>query len=364
MNKLIVLAGGGSGGHITPGIAIAESLVKQGCDVMWIGAEGGLESELVPREGITYKSNGMKRVSGGLLPVVRRGFGAVVSVPAVLKMFNERKPDAVFGLGGYASVPTLVAARIKGIPYFLLELNAIPGSVTRWFASKAKCVFSNFSEARDYLSKRAFFVKTGVPLRSKIVGELAREHTRDLGKGECLLVLGGSQGARALNKAIVAAYPQLQLEFPGFRLIHITGKLDYDAAKQFYSGKPNCEVYAYTDQMADIYRCSTVALTRAGAVTLAELALAGVPSVVVPLPTAADNHQAANAEVLRAKSAVKVLNEKHLTSAKLIEELKSISHDPAEREDMTNAMKAVAKPDAADCVAKELIERISSGSKR
>ncbi len=355
----IVLAGGGSGGHITPGLALASVLAERGARLLWIGARGGLESEVVPAAGIPYEESGMKRVSTGVARTVRRLVSALGAVPAARRMLRSFGADAVVGLGGYASVPVLMAARLSGVPSYLVEANAIPGAVTRRFAASASAVFSNFACARDYLPKRVLFHHTGIPIRPELAEKLASRRPPPLGGPERLLVLGGSQGARALNKAVVGALPSLELEFPGLSVVHITGRLDYEALAAFYRSRPNAEVHPFLEDMTPAYLGSTVALTRAGAVSLAELSLAGIPSVVVPLPHSADDHQTANARFYAERGAAVLLPQSKLTPSSLIREMVELLHDREKRIAVSTAFRSLARPDAARAVADLLLDSIA-----
>jgi UDP-N-acetylglucosamine--N-acetylmuramyl-(pentapeptide) pyrophosphoryl-undecaprenol N-acetylglucosamine transferase len=356
----IALTAGGTGGHIMPGIALAKEFSTRDCEMIWIGAEGGLESDVVPRNGIAFHSCGMKRISGGLLPLVRRGFGALAAIPKSSSILKSFKPDAVIGLGGYASVPTLAACRLKGIPYFLLEQNAFPGRVTRNFASSAKRVFGQFAEATERLSSEVKFEHTGTPLRDSISGKFSDSFTRDFAHGEVLLVLGGSQGSRALNATMAEAISTFELEFPGFRVIHITGKDDFESVHSAYKSRANCDVFAFRDDMHEVYAKSTVALTRAGAVTLAELAVAGLPAVIVPFPQAADNHQRANAEVFRRAGAARIVQQRELNAKRLIAEFKDLCQNPQTRSDCAAKMRSLAKPNASSVICNSVLEFLDS----
>ncbi|MFA4985743.1 MAG: undecaprenyldiphospho-muramoylpentapeptide beta-N-acetylglucosaminyltransferase [Candidatus Brocadiia bacterium] len=355
MSYRMILTAGGTGGHIMPGIALGKYIQSKGCEVLWIGAEGGLESETVPKAGIEYRSCGMKRVSGGILPFIRRGFSALAALPKTNSIIKAFKPDAVVGMGGYASVPTLTLSYFKGIPYFLLEQNAIPGSVTRRFAGGSKRVFAQFAEARDYLPKKTLFEHSGTPLRESFLRRFPGFLERNYAHGEVLLVLGGSQGSRALNKAMVECLPVFELEFPGFRVIHLTGNDDFAEVSESYKGRAGHEVHAFCDNMDEIYARSTVALTRAGAVTLAELALAALPAIIVPFPQAADNHQRANAEVYRRAGAARVIQQRELSARKLVNEFKELCHDTEKRSSAALKMRDSAKPEATQTVGDSLI---------
>ncbi|GAB4164419.1 MAG: undecaprenyldiphospho-muramoylpentapeptide beta-N-acetylglucosaminyltransferase [Planctomycetota bacterium] len=346
--KRVVLTGGGTGGHIMPGISLAECLASRGVEVLWIGSEGGMEREIVTKRGIRYEDSGMKRVSSGLFRGPRRAVMALAALPSARSKLRAFAADAVIGLGGYASVPTLLAARFCRIPYFLLEQNAIPGKVSRWFAPKAKRVYSQFVEARNYFAKRVVFEHTGSPVRREIIEHLRGASAQDPGKGDVVLVLGGSQGSKSVNKIFRESLPSLELEFPGLRVHHVAGAQDYDETVAAYSGRVGHKVYSFCNEMHVLLSEATVAVARAGAVTLAELAIAGIPAVLIPYPYAADNHQAANAEVYRRAGAAKVIGPSEFNATKLITSMRELLHDPVAREKAIAAMKSFGRPNAAE----------------
>ena len=347
MTKRVVIAGGGTGGHIMPGLALAEEFRSRDVEIMWIGAEGGLESDLVPKAGFNYQSNGMKRISSGPLRTFRKGIDAYLCASKVAKELSGFKADAVIGLGGYASVPSLIAAYRRSIPFFLLEQNVIPGKVTRWYAKKAKTVFSQFSEAREYLPKKTLFKHTGSPVRRSIIEAIRNSTDNRLQKDETMLVLGGSQGSRAINNVVCESLPELELDFPGLKIFHIAGKLDFENVKKSYENKVGHKLFEFCNDMGKIYTHTTFAVARAGAVSLAELSMVGIPVILIPYPYAADNHQAANARAYGREHAAVVIHQSKLTSTKFCEVVSQILHDPTERKSLCDNILKFARPDAA-----------------
>ncbi len=356
MTLRVILTGGGTGGHIMPGVSLADELTRAGCAVLWVGAADGMEASIVPSRGIEFKPSGMSKVSSGVLRSPRRAMGAMFAVPNARAVIRNFKPNAVVGLGGYASVPMLLAARLTGTRYFLLEQNVIPGKVSRWFAPRAACVFSQFAEARDYFAKRTLFRHTGSPVRRELLEKLASTNDRKPGRSEVLLVLGGSQGSRAINRAVCEAVASLELELPGLRILHIAGKSEYEEVKPAYEGRPGHQVFDFCNSMQDLYSQATIAVARSGAVTLAELAVAGIPSVLVPYPHAADDHQMANAKVFCDRGAARLLPQNELTASRLIKDLCGLLHDNEGRKRAVEAARALAMPHAAPEIVKCLVE--------
>ena len=344
MTKKIVIAGGGTGGHI---LALAEEFRSRGAEILWIGAENGLESSLVPQSGFNYVSNGMKRISSGFFRTIRKGIDSYFCASKVVKLYRKFEPDAVIGLGGYAAVPSLVAANRESISYYLLEQHVIPGKVTRWSAKNAKTVFSQFYQAREYLPKKTLFEHTGSPIRKSVIESISNSKDTRLRKDEAMLVLGGSQGSRAINNAVCESLPQLELDLPGLRILHISGKLDFENVKKNYEGKVSHKVFDFCSNMGEVYSNTTVAIARAGAVSLAELSIVGIPVILIPYPFAADNHQAANAEVYRREHAAVVIKQRDLNVTNFCRVVSHILHDPTERKSLCDNILKFARPDAA-----------------
>jgi len=342
----LLLAGGGTGGHLFPAIALAEQLRSedpQG-EVLFVGTERGLEARMLPDLGWMLETIEMSGWAG-------RGFIARVKVLGQLlkslgqsrKILRNFDPDVVVGVGGYASVPVLLAAKTLGIPYVVHEQNAWPGLANRLLGLWAKRVCLSFDEA-DRAFHRSATVLTGNPVRA------AMETCPNIDDERlCLLVFGGSQGARALNRAVVAALPLL-VEWRGkLEIIHQSGEQDYEETLQGYrnNGWQDMEVMPFIKDMTGAYARSTLIVCRAGATTLAELTACGRPAILVPYPHAAAGHQSTNARALAAKGAAMTLEEADLTPERLASLISGLLHDRTSIKTMASAAKGLARRGAA-----------------
>jgi len=342
----LLLAGGGTGGHLFPAIALAEQFKAeepQG-EVLFVGTERGLEARMLPELGWTLETIEMSGWAG-------RGFVARFKVLGQLlkslsqsrKILRSFNPDVVVGVGGYASVPVLLAAKILKIPYLVHEQNAWPGLANRLLGCWAKRVCLSFDEA-DRAFHRSATVLTGNPVR------VAMETCPALnGDKPCLLVFGGSQGAVAINRTIVAALPLLDEWRGKLEIIHQTGEQDYEKTVQGYRDNnwPEMEVTPFIKDMADAYARSTLIVCRAGATTLAELTACGRPAILVPYPHAAAGHQSTNARAMTAKGAAMTMEETDLTPERLASLINGLLHDRTSIKTMAAAAKGLARRGAA-----------------
>ena len=342
----LLLAGGGTGGHLFPAIALAEQLKYEEpqSEVLFVGTEKGLEARMLPELGWSLQTIEMSGWAGlgffARLKVLGRLVKRFMQSRAILQEF---KPDVVVGVGGYASVPALLAAKTLGIPYLVHEQNAWPGLANRLLGHWAKRVCLSFDEA-DRAFHRSATVLTGNPVRS------AMESCPNIPEDKlCLLVFGGSQGARAINRAIVAALPHLSEWQDKVEIVHQSGQLDYEETVRGYkeNGWPKADVKPFIKDMAKAYADSTLIVCRAGATTLAELTACGRPAILVPYPHAAAGHQSGNAQALAAKGAAMVMEEADMTSERLAKLIGGLLHDRASLLSMAAAAKGLARRGAA-----------------
>ncbi len=342
----LLLAGGGTGGHLFPAIALAEQFKSeepQG-EVLFVGTERGLEARMLPELGWKLETIEMSGWAG-------RGFIARFRVLGQLfkslgqsrKILQNFGPDVVVGVGGYASVPALLAAKTLKIPYLVHEQNAWPGLANRLLGYWAKRVCLSFDEA-DRAFHRSATVLTGNPVR------VAMEKCPGLNDEKtCLLVFGGSQGAIAINRAIVAALPLLGEWRGKLEIIHQTGEQDYAETVQGYRDNnwPEMEVTPFIKDMAGAYARSTLIVCRAGATTLAELTACGRPAILVPYPHAAAGHQSTNARAMAAKGAAMTMEETDLTPERLATLINGLLHDRTSIKTMAAAARGLARRGAA-----------------
>lgn len=355
--ETFLFAGGGTGGHLFPGLAVAEELRERrpGCRIVFVGSERPIEAEILAQAGEEHVPLPI-RSSADLKSRPWRFFvDNLTAVRAAGRLLREHRPRAVLGLGGFASFPLLLQAQWQGVPMLLLEQNAIPGRVTRWQARQARAVCLTFPESAQRL-RGAACQDTGNPVRQSIA-RLAQSQGEL--EGRVLLVLGGSQGAESLNQAVcswVAAHREL---LAGWTIWHQTGPRQQAeiAAEYARLGIP-AEVSPFWTDLPERYAAAGLVISRAGATTIAELLCAGKPMVLLPYPHAADDHQRANAASLVQAGAAEVVE--HATDAedtvrRLAAVLTPLLGDPDRRRRLADAARALARPNAAQTVVDLLL---------
>jgi UDP-N-acetylglucosamine--N-acetylmuramyl-(pentapeptide) pyrophosphoryl-undecaprenol N-acetylglucosamine transferase len=361
MARTILIAAGGTGGHLFPGIAVADELVRRepATRVVFVGTPRGLESRLVPSAGYGLEmlpirplnAVGPRRLALGLLALP---WAMVRALALVVRL----RPAAVLGIGGYAGGPVTLLAALLGVRTVILEPNARPGftnRVLRPFVRRAACAYE---EARAYFGKKG--VVTGNPVRSGFAQLPRREHRHPL----ALLAFGGSQGSKALNQAVVAALPRL----PGpdrLRIVHQTGPWMRDEVAGAYEavGRGD-EVVAFLDDMEDRMAAADLVISRSGATTCAELTVAGRAAVLVPFARAADDHQRTNAKALEDAGAARMIEERDLTGETLAREVTALVDEPSRIASMEEAARGLGRPDAAARVADLVLGDVPAGADR
>jgi len=361
MSDLILFAGGGTGGHLFPGIAIAEELQRRDptTRVLFVGSERGIERQIMAGHRFPH-------VALPLSPLRHfwrrpgqffwRNWRAVVRARRIIL---EDRPRAVVGLGGLTSAPLVWAAHRAGVPVLLLEQNAIPGRATRWLAPCARLICVAFPECLEHLPTDVPVLPCGNPVRSEIC-QLAHDSTGPA--TQTILVLGGSQGAESLNAAVVEMVCGHPESLADWTVVHQTGPRHVESVRTAYAQAGQRHVVTeFLPDVAEQYRRADIVISRAGATTLSELACAGKPMVLVPYPHAADNHQQANAEVfVRHGAAAIVLQAESSTStaANLWSALEPWLTDAALRHTIGAAARGLARPDAADRIVRLLLETL------
>ena len=357
----LLIAGGGTGGHLYPGMAVAEEVVRRGGQVLFVGTARGLEARAVPAAGYALELlevSGLKRV--GLMAVLRGLLRLPNAFFRSLSILRRFRPDAVLGVGGYASGPVVLAAALWGYPTAIQEQNSVPGVTNRILSRLVRVVMVAFDEARRFFPAR----KTetiGNPVRGKLVTTLAAG-SADPNVAPRILVVGGSQGARAVNDLVLAAVEVLARSGSLPALVHQTGPSDGDRCNERYRAMgvaARIEVRPFIDDMATAYHRASLVIARAGALTLAELAIAGRPAILIPLPTATDDHQSKNAARFAAANAAIVLNQRTATGAELAQLLSGLLADSGRRQAMAAAMRSLARPKAAADVVDRLEKLMS-----
>ncbi len=352
----VVIAGGGTGGHLYPGVAVARELLRRdpGTRIAFAGTARGLETTIVPREGFALdliRSAGLKGKS------VRALLTGLTLVPLGLidswRLLSRRRPHVVIGVGGYSSGPVVLTAALRGIPTLVLEQNAVPGLTNRLLARWVRAAAVTFEESRQFFGEKAFV--TGNPVRPAFLDAAPADAGPRSGAPR-LLVVGGSQGARAVNAAMVAAAAELQRRTPAVEIVHQTGPRDLETVRAGYAAAGvSARVEAFLDPVVDEMRAASLLVCRAGATTLAELAAIGRPAVLVPFPAATDDHQRKNGQVLADAGAAVLMDERDLTGARLADTVSRLLEAPAELARMGRAMQAFARPDAATRIADRVL---------
>jgi UDP-N-acetylglucosamine--N-acetylmuramyl-(pentapeptide) pyrophosphoryl-undecaprenol N-acetylglucosamine transferase len=342
-----ILAGGGTGGHVIPALAIAHELRARYCaEVIFVGTARGIENRLVPAAGYKLKLievGGLNRVS--LATRLKTLTALPRAVWASAKILDEFRPDVVIGVGGYASGPAMLAAGMKGIPTVVFEPNVIPGFANRIVAPLASVAAVHFEKTCRYFLKCEV---TGVPVRRAFFNVPPRE----LGQRPTLLLFGGSQGAHALNVALTGALAELQARIPRIHIIHQTGEKDYTAcAAEYLKAGVSAEVSPFIDDMPAAFTAADVIVCRSGASTVAEVTAAAKPAIFVPLPTAADDHQRKNAETLARGGAAILVSEKDFTPEKLAALVTELFGDRTRLQKMSAAARSMSHEDAAGHIA-------------
>jgi UDP-N-acetylglucosamine--N-acetylmuramyl-(pentapeptide) pyrophosphoryl-undecaprenol N-acetylglucosamine transferase len=354
----VLIAGGGTGGHVIPALAIARELkARYQAEILFVGTARGIENRLVPAAGfglMRVKVGALKNV--GLVTRLRTLFdlpAAVLQARKIIKVFG---PDVVIGVGGYASGPAMAAAILGRIPTLAFEPNYVPGfankAVGRWVSAAAV----HFEQTKRFFRNPQVI---GVPVRQ----EFFSLSSRPAGSTPTLLVFGGSQGAHAINEAVTGAAPEVLRQIPGLRIIHQTGERDYNDVRTAYERAGiKAEMSAFIDNMPQVFAESDLLVCRSGASTVAEVMAAGKPAIFVPFPQAADDHQRRNAEAIAQAGAALLIPQSELTPAKLAELITELLRDPAKLREMSEKARTLSHHDAAGRAARMAAELAGSTS--
>jgi UDP-N-acetylglucosamine--N-acetylmuramyl-(pentapeptide) pyrophosphoryl-undecaprenol N-acetylglucosamine transferase len=352
----VMIAGGGTGGHVFPALAVAAELRRRdpAGEVLFVGSEKGLETRVVPQAGYrlrTLPAAGLKGVS------LRRKLRSLALLPRSLwasrGLLREFCPNAVLGVGGYASGPATLAAALAGRPTVLFEPNAQPGLANRLLRPFVRRAAVTHEETVARFGSKA--TRTGSPVRAEFFRVPPKEHQQPF----TLFVFGGSQGALAINRAVVDALDLLLASEVSLRFVHQSGERDHDAVRVAYARREiRAEVLPFIHDMPARLAQADLAICRAGASTVAELSAAGRAAILIPYPRATDNHQLRNAEVLARAGAARLLPQAELSGERLGREILGLLERPQQLRDMAGAARRLAVPDAAARIA-ELIESVA-----
>lgn len=359
----VLIAAGGTGGHIYPGIAVAQEIMRRDSQsqVRFVGTARGLETKLVPKAGfelMLIDSTGLKNVS-----LVARMRGVAIlpkSFVSARNVIREFAPDVVVGAGGYVSGPVVLMAAFMRRPTLVMESNALPGWTNRVLARFVNRAAVSFEQALPFFRGKG--VVTGNPVRREFFEIPAKQ--REPGKLS-LLVFGGSQGAHAINEAVIAALPGFKHLPVTLRIKHQTGAADFARVKDAYvetGWSEQAEVSSYIDNMVSDFAQADVVICRAGATTTAELIAAGKAAIMIPFPYAADDHQRKNAEALQAAGAARMIAQEELSGERLVREIEEFAQSPEILTRMESASRKLAHGDAAVAAVNligELVEKRS-----
>jgi len=345
-NKTILIMAGGTGGHVFPALACATALIKQGVSVQWLGTAQGLEAQIVPKVGIPLNILTISGLRGkGLLSWFGAPFKIIKAILQAIEIIKKLKPNVILGMGGFASGPGGIAAKLLGIPLIIHEQNAKAGLTNRILARVANRVLVAFPSV---FPKKIKAIHTGNPLRFDLLSEVLPE-PRPIHQPLHLLIVGGSLGAQALNTMVPEAVANMQQPV---RIWHQTGQ------HHRIEPRPDSQdrVEPFIENMAEAYRWADVAVCRAGALTISELAQMGVPSILVPFPHAVDDHQTANAEFLVHAGAAILIQQQDLNPMQLAQLLDNFVKNPEHLQQMSAAARQCAKSDATQDVIHYCLE--------
>jgi len=353
----VLIAAGGTGGHIYPGVAVGKVIMARDAESegLFVGTSKGLETRIVPESGFQLSlinSAGLKNVGiagkvKGLMVLPRSFFEA-------WRILREFAPDVVVGAGGYVSGPVLLTAHFMGFPTLVMDSNALPGFTNRRLARFVDKAALTFEEAIPFFGTKG--TVTGNPVREGFFGVNERPPVSPFH----LLIFGGSQGARPVNNAMVSALPLLQESAVSFVITHQTGEADFDVIENAYkqAGIADADIRPYITNMVEEFEKADLIICRAGATTCAEIAAAGKACIMVPLPSAADDHQRKNAEAMQKNGAVRMILQPDLSRERLASEIIGLFSEPQKLVEMSGAAKKLARPDAAEATV-DIIEGLN-----
>lgn len=353
--KTVIIAGGGTGGHIYPGVAIARALLQKDpqLDIQFVGSPGGLETKIVPREGFPLHliRVGKLNHASGWLSKIRTVLGLPLALLQSAALLFEVKPYLVLGVGGFASGPFVLMSSLLGFKSAIWEPNAHPGLTNRWLSLFVRRSLVVFDDAKKYLKSKEV-VQMGLPVRREVedIGGLPQAHEKFN-----VLIFGGSQGARTVNKVVQDTLVQFSDQFKDMEIIHQTGTHDIEEVAHAYEGHSNYQAMEFLHGMEKYYQWADLVVCRAGASTVAEIAASQKPAILIPLPWAADNHQLKNAQSLVDQKAGVILEQKDLSPESLLKKILEMKRDVSLMKEIKVNLQKFHKPRAADRIAEYLL---------
>ena len=347
----ILIAGGGTGGHLYPGIAIAREFLRRepSCEVLFVGTKAGLEATVVPREGFPLETVSVSGYVGkGLAGRLASAARLPVGMAQAWRILGRFRPHLAVGVGGYVAGPTIWVAARRGVPVLLQEQNLYPGTTNRWLARFARVICVAFAESRQFFPADKVVV-TGNPLRRELLNSLAGTRRVRWEPPWTLFAFGGSQGAARINRAMSEALGELRDYHKRLRVVHQTGQRQYRAVKEAYDAWPGQSVVEpFIYDMAARYREADLAVCRAGAMTVAEVLAARLPAILVPFPHSAHHHQEINARALESEGAAEVILDEECDGPRLASAVRRLLEDPARRQSMVAACERLRVVDAVE----------------
>ncbi|WP_122509363.1 undecaprenyldiphospho-muramoylpentapeptide beta-N-acetylglucosaminyltransferase [Pseudomonas viridiflava] len=355
MDANVLIMAGGTGGHVFPALACAREFQSRGYKVHWLGTPRGIENELVPQAGLTLHLINVTGLRGkGRLSLLKAPLMLFKALMQARKVVRELKPVCVVGFGGYVTGPGGLAAKLAGVPLIIHEQNAVAGTANRSLASFASRVCEAFPDTFAASNKRR---TTGNPVRVELFLETPRQALA--GRKARLLVLGGSLGAEPLNKLLPEALAQLPVDIRP-EVFHQAGKNhDEITAERYRNVGVEAQVAPFIQNMAQAYSWADLVVCRAGALTISELAAAGLPSLLIPLPHAIDDHQSRNADYLAREGAAFVMPQATTGVAEMAARLKEVLMQPEQLNSMARTARRLAKPDATNTVVDVCVEVVN-----
>jgi UDP-N-acetylglucosamine--N-acetylmuramyl-(pentapeptide) pyrophosphoryl-undecaprenol N-acetylglucosamine transferase len=355
----LIIAGGGTGGHLFPGIAVAEEFLARGAgnEVLFVGTDHGIEARLLPKLGYPLaliSASGMKGLGTAkqFLSAGRFLYGYAQS----RKILKDFRPDLVLGVGGYASAPLVLAARGMGIRRFIHEQNALPGITNKILGRVVDGIFISMEESASFFPKEITLM-TGNPIRKEILWGF-QERVRSAGDAFSVLVFGGSAGAHRVNTALLEALPHLESVRGRLRITHQTGEKDLERVREGYRALGfQAQVTSFIENMSAAYGAADLVICRAGATTIAEVAACGKGCIFIPYPFAADDHQRKNAESLLKRDAGFMILEEDLTGEHLAGEILTLMEHPERLAEVERNARSLAQLDAAQAIVAAMVDK-------
>jgi len=360
----VIICGGGTSGHITPGIAIAETVLSKdkSAKILFVGREGGDENGIIKRRGFkleTIKINGFSRKIN--IKNLKNVFLTTAALHKARKIIREFSPDVVIGTGGYVSWPVVKAAQMLGITNFIHESNFAPGLTTRLLASKCDRVLLNFSGSEKELKRKDNTVIVGNPLLSGLVNETREGARRRLGIAKSdlfILSFGGSGGSEAINRVTLALMRNYCARVARIKHVHATGRKYYEEIKSAYptmvNGRYGCRIYPFIEEMSLYMRASDIVISRCGAMTLSEVARSGAVPILIPSPNVTDNHQYKNGKQFADVGAALMIEESELNERTLLDAVRYLENNPHLRAKMVEKLSEFTKENSRELIWNEI----------